>query len=428
MTISFSMVLSNSAVSAEISPRVKENMAILTSTNSCVECDLSDANLNRVDLNGANLEGADLSGAQLFLANLAGANLRNTKLKGANFGGADLAGADLRGAELDEAKLSGAYLVGTIFKDDQVPVMSEDDEVTKENAPPVVPAVAIAKRRDYEESPPAAPSNTPEKVVKGPTVQKAAPPSKNIQPIQDADIPDEVTAEVSEEKEVVEPKAPVVEKYVVTAPEDKAYVPEVTTEKNDEIDDDTLTIDNQKLQKPESVPKIKNTKEERLAGSEPVGEEAVNESEVLIEDNEPEIVEENITLSDDSKEATKENTAKVAPAKDSLKAKLLDRNSCYGCDLSGVDLSGEDLDDADLEAVDFTGSNLEGVDLREANLKGALLMGANLRNADLREADLYKANFTGADLTGAKLEEAKVDDAIFSEAKGLMMESVFLDK
>ena len=70
----------------------------LLNTNSCVNCDLSNAWLEE-----ANLRKADLSGAKLYRANMEYADLR-----GANFTGADLSNIRPRDANLTNAILDNA--------------------------------------------------------------------------------------------------------------------------------------------------------------------------------------------------------------------------------------------------------------------------------------------------------------------------------
>jgi hypothetical protein len=67
----------------------------LIDTKSCVNCDLSEA---------------DLHGQNLFEAMLSGANLRDSNLTGANLTSADLSGARLAGAKLEGATLINANL------------------------------------------------------------------------------------------------------------------------------------------------------------------------------------------------------------------------------------------------------------------------------------------------------------------------------
>ncbi|MFW2368054.1 MAG: pentapeptide repeat-containing protein, partial [Desulforhopalus sp.] len=110
--------------------------------------------------------------------------------------------------------------------------------------------------------------------------------------------------------------------------------------------------------------------------------------------------------------------AKDKKKRDNL-SRLLDRNRCYGCDLSGLDLSKKDFQKADLEKADLSGCNLAGADLEKANLKGAILQNADIRNADLRKTDFYKADLTGADLTGSKMTGAMFDGAILEGSQGI---------
>lgn len=82
-------------------------------TNTCEDCDLSDADFSGLDLTDANLMGANLSGARfvrsnLTRADLSGANLNQIVLTGANLRGANLAGADLTDAySLDICSTAG---------------------------------------------------------------------------------------------------------------------------------------------------------------------------------------------------------------------------------------------------------------------------------------------------------------------------------
>jgi uncharacterized protein YjbI with pentapeptide repeats len=122
----------------------------------------------------------------------------------------------------------------------------------------------------------------------------------------------------------------------------------------------------------------------------------------------------------------------AAPTEDEIRkgnlARLLDKNKCFACDLSGLDLSGKDLEGADLEKANLSDCNLEKADLDEANLKGALLPHANLRRASLEKADLYEADLTGADLTDAKIKGAMFDGAKTTEAIGFKGTTVLLNK
>lgn len=102
------------------------DLQTLASTNRCVGCDLSGANLSRkqlinADLQAANLVGANLSGADLTNAKLGGANLTGANLTSTNFTGAVLQAASLidinfTNTNLTQTDLSYANLVNTNFR------------------------------------------------------------------------------------------------------------------------------------------------------------------------------------------------------------------------------------------------------------------------------------------------------------------------
>ena len=72
--------LSLSFANAAPSVTAKENLKKLIATKSCLGCDLSGLNFNRMDLSKTNLEGEDLSMSTFFLTNLSYANLKNTTM------------------------------------------------------------------------------------------------------------------------------------------------------------------------------------------------------------------------------------------------------------------------------------------------------------------------------------------------------------
>ncbi|MEM9568486.1 MAG: pentapeptide repeat-containing protein [Cyanobacteria bacterium P01_E01_bin.34] len=135
MAVGTGMVLgAGIAISLTLSARAEtdayEPFQALTTTGSCIECNLGHANLQGADLSYTNLQRTNLQGAKLYRggphpaslegANLQGANLqladlRKVNLRGANLAGADLTqanlyGSDLRGANLEGADLRGANL------------------------------------------------------------------------------------------------------------------------------------------------------------------------------------------------------------------------------------------------------------------------------------------------------------------------------
>lgn len=95
-------------------------------------------------------------------------------------------------------------------------------------------------------------------------------------------------------------------------------------------------------------------------------------------------------------------------------ARLLNDNTCNGCDLQNASLRG-----AELSGAGLAGANLAGADLRKAILLGAVLTGANLTGADLSEALLEDTHFGDANLTSANLRGARIGGADLSVAVGL---------
>ncbi len=77
------------------------HLQVLINTRSCVNCDLSGANLAGFTLTNSHLGGSDFSGASLYKANLTQADLTGANLQDADLSGANLMaarGADLAGA------------------------------------------------------------------------------------------------------------------------------------------------------------------------------------------------------------------------------------------------------------------------------------------------------------------------------------------
>jgi uncharacterized protein YjbI with pentapeptide repeats len=87
-----------------------DDLKALETTNSCVRCDLREADLS----------GAELMYANLFRTNLSGANLTDASLEGAELFNANLSGATLKGSNLSGAKLKGAILCNTTMPDGSV--------------------------------------------------------------------------------------------------------------------------------------------------------------------------------------------------------------------------------------------------------------------------------------------------------------------
>ena len=89
--------------------------------------------------------------------------------------------------------------------------------------------------------------------------------------------------------------------------------------------------------------------------------------------------------------------------------RLIETNSCPGCDLTGADLNRANLPGANLQGANLAYAQLHLATLTKANLQNSVLKntelnGANLADADLRGADLRGTNFTDAYLVGIKLD------------------------
>lgn len=89
--------------------------------------------------------------------------------------------------------------------------------------------------------------------------------------------------------------------------------------------------------------------------------------------------------------------------------RLIETNSCPGCDLSGVDLNRVNLPGANLEGANLTQAKLYLATLTRANFHNAILRGAEFSGSDLADADLRGADLRGADFTGAYLVGAQLD-------------------
>ncbi len=92
--------------------------------------------------------------------------------------------------------------------------------------------------------------------------------------------------------------------------------------------------------------------------------------------------------------------------------RLLETNSCPGCDLTGADLKRANLPGANLQGANLSYAQLHLATLTRANLQNAVLIntelnGANLADADLRGADLRGTNFTDAYIVGIKVDRKK---------------------
>lgn len=432
------------AFSAE-STMARENLEKLIQSRSCKGCDLSGLTLTRMDLAGVDLEGADLSLAKLSLTNLSGANLKNTNLRGTVFGGADLSNADLRGADLRGTALDSAYHEGALFDGEFVTAKPDEKlgetDIEKEvyvadpgkpKKTPATKAVEVGKPRNLEEpSPPVAVAPTPKETavpvgagsipqerptpaaasVVAPTAAPAlaplasAPAIKKVAPVREpilAAAPPEAPGSAAAAPPPPSAAEPKKDPPVPPAPEPPAKKV-----------DPPVALANGDNPPAKTVPEIAHDDKK------PVKETAVKEAKELKEPQPGKKSAEEKPVVESGGVGEQSQVLAAEKAKKDNFSRLLDKNKCFGCDLSGLDFSGKDLEGADLEKANLTGCNLEKADLDKANLKGALLLKANLRGASLRGADLYKADLSGADLSEAKVDGAMLDNAKTAAAVGL---------
>jgi uncharacterized protein YjbI with pentapeptide repeats len=351
LTLFLFSLFANPLVAGQLSSstEVQANIAILTETKSCPQCDLSGADLNRLDLSGANLEGANLSRATMSLANLSGANLQNADLREAVLNGADLANVDLRGADVTGTSLAGAYMSGALMDGEIVVTALSDHEdisdiegtvyvedAVNPKASQETEEITIGSRRDFEETPPAVPG------------EKVHPETaKVIQPVTAV----ENVAFAYDEESLPEQSA--------AAPAAKAApaIQEVRVEE-EVIESEMLLTDERKKQlSTEGISAVAGVDEGRQRTQQDTLHPVVASRSVEAPgavDQAVGIVQSlfNVFVSDEPSTEVLKNVAV-----------LLDVTQCYGCNLAGVNLSGENLESADLEGADLSYSILTGVDL-----------------------------------------------------------------
>ena len=412
---------------AATSVEVQENIDTLVRTNTCVECNLSGAELNRLDLSGADLRGADLSNATFFLADLSNADLRGAVMRGTQLGGADLAGADLRQADLRGVRIAGAYLVGARIDGTFSDVSVTDDKgfqdvvektyIPDDAVPKKVPDnqnVTIGERRDFNPVPPQidqAEMTVIDEELRGPARQDA-PPVKQVSPVSDVVVKYEPVEQAGE-----------------LADTDKTLSAGSLQKRAD-----------QTAAKPPQAAIVENTLQVKNAGAAPVsGKQGQTTTAAPAEKLEPvtdatppvntaaegadEAAEKEAQKIDDpeplpSPPGSEEAAVEALPEQLALVKQVSKSKKCYGCNLAGSDFSGKNLNGADLEGSDFSGANLENAAFKGANLKGVSFRNARLNKADFNGADLYRADFSGADLTGATFKNALIDETNFQDAVG----------
>ena len=412
---------------AATSIEVQENIDTLVRTNTCAECNLSGAELNRLDLSGADLRGADLSNATFFLTDLSGADLRGAVMRGTQLGGADLAGADLRQADLRGVRIAGAYLVGARIDGTFSEVSVTDDEgfqdvvektyIPDDTVPKKVPEnqnVTIGERRDFTPVPPQidqAEMTVSDEQEGGP-VRQDAPPIKEVSPVNDVVVKYEPVEQAGELADT-DKKLPV--DSVQKSAEQMAENPPPAAIVENTLKDNNTAAAPVSLQEEKTDISTPTEQLEPLTTTPSPVNSAAEADDARLEKTAEKIdTTEQLPDSPDSEEPA----AQALPGHLALVKQVSKSKKCYGCNLAGSDFSGKNLDGADLEGSDFSGANLENTDFEDANLKGVSFRNARLIKAKFNGADLYRADFSGADLTGATFKKALIDEANFQDAVG----------
>ena len=111
------------------------NGCVIEPSTSCVNVDLSgadleDADLSRATLTGTNLEGANLSGANLTEADLSGAQIVDADLSDADLTSANLTNATISGTNLDGATLCGTSRTDGTVDDTSCPESGPTETTT----------------------------------------------------------------------------------------------------------------------------------------------------------------------------------------------------------------------------------------------------------------------------------------------------------
>ncbi len=482
LTLVLLMPLSVQVQAVEFSPsnEVQENITTLTKTKSCLNCDLSGANLNRLELSGANLAGANLSRASMALTNLSGANLQNTDLREAVFTGADLADTDMRGADLTGTLFAGAYMVGALldgemlntkpYAEEKISDVEESvyvEDTVKPKTPQKTDDLTIGSRRDFEETPPVLPTeNISKKIAQGPpvavlvednstddatvaiellpsesvtaTAAKAAPAMNEVRLREDvvpSTIPDveeiknvqspEVIPETTDEGEVLV-KENKIDKVVP-----KESVVSRSTAGEPSITKSETIIES--LKHPDTVEN--NTRTEEAHTSDMVSEEtSVTSTQGITaepEKTQPEITQ-NLTEESKTVELKNEVLAESNNESRGVLEKVLNifstaepstevmKNAAILIDINrcyGCNLQGVNLSGENLGSADLEGADLRNATLKDVDFGKANLKGVNLRGADLTGADLSEADLYRADLSGADLTDADLEDALLDDAE-----------
>ena len=452
------------AVEHSPSAEVQKNISVLKETKSCLNCDLSGANLNRLDLSEANLAGANLSRSSMALTDLSGANLQNTDLREAVFTGADLADTDMRGADLTGTSFAGAYMIGALmdgemlstkpYAKDNISDIEESiyvEDTVKSKTPQMTDELTIGNRRDFEETPPVVPTeNISKKSLQSPPATVLVEDTSIVEeeviiiesfPNESAVAPAAKAApamnQVRIREEVVPVKLPIIEE--IKKEKSSEVLPETIDEQEvlsgeNKIDeafekdsvvitrtqDPSVEVNESKIESSEySEIAANNTSPvEELESNMELQETPVSSELTVAGDPEdlktenPQTISEEIT----AVEVTEEVTAKSNDEPSGVLEKVLTMFSAAEPSSEVMKNASILLDTNRCYGCNLQGVNLSGENLGEADLEGADLSNAILKDVDFEEANLKGANLSGTDLTGADLSEADLYRADLSGA------------
>lgn len=100
-------------------------------------------------------------------------------------------------------------------------------------------------------------------------------------------------------------------------------------------------------------------------------------------------------------------------------ARIRNKVSFAGADLSNMDLKGQELSNIDLSAVNLRNADLSDANLKNTNLAEADLWGANLSRANIDSTNLRRADLRWAKLNAATLRQTNLNGALLSNTQFL---------
>jgi len=335
---------------------VQSDLDKLLNTNTCMNCDLTEA-----DLSGKNLSKAVLDGAKLSRANLTNTIMRMTDLEGADlsdanltytvFEAADLYRANFTGANLDGTVFDGAYLVAAVFDDDQSIIKMQDAKDS--NAAMVTSGEELSTNTAQQTT-----HNFGEGTDREPAEKAVSGRQEQLQP-----------------GIALPPVAETIDQSInITA---------LTQVSSGTVDPDRYMPD----------PSL------NIAGFKPLPENTsidTDSDKPMMPLNKEDLLDK----IDDSQMCVGCDLSGMDLAKTSFKGIYFE-----GANFEGTNLESANLKAANLKKANLRNANLKKADLRKADLYKADLTGADLSGADLEGALISGADLSGADINGAVLPE-----------------------